>query len=162
MGTIKKGIRLMTFSPRIKKQTPGITNNEPSLTQQSDQKQTDIHYIMKQFERTGVLQHSSQYEGQYGNFADMPNYTLAHQLIAEAKTMFETVPASIRALHNNDPSQFVSWMQNPENRDQMLKQGFTDTHLPALEVKIDEKVPSSSEANFVPSSDQASDSAAGS
>jgi len=123
------------FQPRIKKHTPGITNNEPSLTQQSDQKQTDIHYIMKQFERTGVLNHSSQYEGQYGNFASMPEYSEAHQQIAEAKSMFETVPATIRQQHNNDPAQFVDWMCNPKNREAMLEQGFTDTHLPPIEEK---------------------------
>lgn len=127
------------FQPRIKKHTPGITNDEPSLTQQSDQKQTDIHYIMKQFERTGVLNHLSQYEGQYGEFASMPDYTAAHQAIAEAKTMFETVPASIRAQHNNDPSQFVDWMCDPKNREAMLEQGFTDTHLPPIIEKIDKE-----------------------
>lgn len=109
-----------------------IANHEPSLTQQSDQKQTDIHYIMKKFERTGVLDHNTKHEGTYGDHGSMPDYVAAHQMIADAKTMFETVPATIRAKHDNDPAKFLDWINNEKNREEILESGFTDYHLPDL------------------------------
>lgn len=114
-----------------------IKNNQPSLTKQSEYQQSDIHYIMKQFERNGVMNHLAQHEGTYGDYADLPTYHEAQNLIAEANSMFETVPASIRELHDNDPSKFVSWMMDSKNREAMLEQGFTDTHLPP----VDERQP---------------------
>ncbi len=112
----------------------GVSNSEPSMTQQSDQKQSDIHYIMKKFERTGVLEHNKQYEGTYADFASMPDFTKAHQMIADAKTMFETIPAKIREKHNNDPAQFLDWINNEKNREEILEAGFEDSHLPPLEI----------------------------
>lgn len=121
----------------------GIVNDEPSLTKQSEYQQSDIHFILKQFERNGVMNHLAEHEGTYGDYADLPTYHEAQNIIAEAKSMFESVPATIRDQHDNDPGKFVSWMMDPKNREAMLEQGFTDTHLPPLEPKQPKSSPAS-------------------
>ncbi len=134
----------MHAHPHIPRRRCAITITGESMCQVSDAKQADIHHIMRQFERTGVLNHSAQHEGTYGDFLNLPDYTDAQIQIAEARSMFETVPASIRAKHNNNPAQFVDWMMNPDNREAMLEQGFTDTHLPPLAANEPSSPPSAS------------------
>lgn len=132
----------MHAHPHIPRRRCAITITGESMCQESDAKQADIHNIMRQFERTGVLNHSAQHEGTYGDFMNLPEFTDAQIQIAEAASMFETVPATIRAKHNNNPAQFVDWMMNPDNREAMIEQGFTDTHLPPLPANESSSPPS--------------------
>lgn len=107
-----------------------ITFNKPSLTEKSHAAQTNIQNIMAKYERTGVIEHSRQYQGTYGDFANLPTFQRAQQIIADASTMFESIPATIRADFNNRPEQFLDFIQNPENREQIESYGFTTDHLP--------------------------------
>lgn len=104
-----------------------------SMTQQSDLPQSDIHNIVKQFERTGILNHDAKYQGTYGDFGSMPDYKEAQDLIADAKSMFNELPATVREEHANDPSRFLAWIQDPKNREAIQEKGFSIDHLPHIE-----------------------------
>lgn len=103
------------------------------LTEQHHKETVDIHNIVKKYEKTGMVTHLAKYEGSYMDLINAPDFQEAQNAIAEAKSTFETVPSKIRELFHNDPVEFVDFMQNPENREQMLELGFTDAHLPPLE-----------------------------
>ena len=70
---------------------------EPSRTKQSFKKECDINEILKQFRRTGVINHVAKHQGFYGDFTSGVTYQGAMQVIAEANSMFESLPAHIRA-----------------------------------------------------------------
>lgn len=120
----------MTFFKRST--CSGLSGFGESMTQQSDLPQSDIHNIIKQFERTGVLNHDAKYQGTYGDFGSMPEFKEAQDLIAEAKSMFNELPATLRAEHGNDPALFLNWIQNPKNRDDIIDKGFSTEHLPDI------------------------------
>jgi phage internal scaffolding protein len=109
--------------------------NETSLTEQSHKAACDIHNIMRQSQKTGMINHLAQHEGQYMDLANRPTFQEANNIIAKAKSTFETVPAKIREQFHNDPGEFLEFIQTPENRAQMLEMGFSDAHLPAVEAE---------------------------
>lgn len=119
------------FQIQPKTQT-GKTFTEPSLTEQHHKESVDIHNIMLQHKKTGILNHTAQYQGEYSNMIDAPTFEQAQRLIADANSMFETVPSHIRADFDNDPGKFLGFMQNPENREKIEAFGLDTTHLPEL------------------------------
>lgn len=121
----------MTFSRQVQHRAKTRTTNEfPSLTEQSHAKSCDIHVIMQKYEKTGVIDHVNQHEGTYMDYPNPVDFHTAQNIIAEAHSMFETVPARIRDDFDNDASQFLAFMQNPENATKIAEYGLSNSHLP--------------------------------
>jgi len=106
-----------------------------SMTEQQHKDSCDIHNIMHKYRETGVITHVNQYEGTYCDMSNSVDYHTAQNIIAEANSMFETVPAFIRADFDNDPSRFLDFMQNPENASKISEYGLSASHLPSNEEK---------------------------
>lgn len=95
-----------------------------SLTHQSMAEQTDINYIMAKYEKSGVIQHLNRYQGQYGDFGDVPGYHEALQRVMDADDMFMSLPASIRDRFGNDPAKFIDFATDKSNLEEMRKMGL--------------------------------------
>ena len=108
----------------------GVNFTEPSLTEQSHAETVNINHIMARYQRNRVLDHVNMHQGTYNDYANAPTYYEAQCVIANANSMFESVPPHIRADFQNDPAQFVDFMQNPENREAIEEYGFDASHLP--------------------------------
>lgn len=103
---------------------------DESLTEQSHKKMCSVGSILKKYKKTGLIDHTTSVPGKY---ADYPNYIDFHLMqvkIANAKSMFESIPSHIRAKFDNDPGKFVDFASNPENRNEMLEMGFDGDNLP--------------------------------
>ncbi len=113
--------------PRVSFETRG-----ESRTKQSFQDETDINTIMAKFERTGLLEHVNNFNGDYGDYTDVPtDYHAAMNQVIEADAMFQTIPAKIRAQFNNDPGTFLAFADDPQNEDQMRSLGLLPSKLAA-------------------------------
>lgn len=119
-------------SPRRVRTSPG---EQPSLTEQHHKESCDIRFIMKKAEKTGMVSHLQKTEGRYIDMASRPDFDDAMNIIASANSMFETIPSRIREKFHNNPAIWLEYIQNPENREDMLSLGFTDTHLPPIEAE---------------------------
>ena len=94
-------------------------------TKQAFKNECDINYIMKKYERTGLIDHVSKYQGEYCDFTDAPaSYHEAMIQIAEANEMFLTIPASIRDQFGNDPGRFLDFVSDPANEGEMREIGL--------------------------------------
>lgn len=122
-----------------------------SLTEQHHKSEVKIQNIMKKHQATGLITHTSQYAGEYSNMVNAPDFMEAQLVIAEAKSMFESVPAHIRKEFANDPAQFLKFMQDEENREKIEAFGLDTTHLPE-QMDIEDAPPVDSE-NLSESSD---------
>lgn len=112
-------------------------------TQQSFKKQCDVNTIMKQFEKTGMFEHVTEHAGSYGDYLDAPEYHAAMNAVVEAQEMFDTLPARVRKRFGNDPSDFLAFMDDPENVDEMRSLGLL---LPAEPAVVSPAEPAISEA----------------
>ena len=108
----------------------GVNFTEPSLTEQSHAETVNINNVMARYQRNRLLDHVNMHQGTYNDYVDAPSYYEAQVAIANANSMFETVPSEIRANFNNDPAQFLGWIQNPDNREAIEEYGFDTSHLP--------------------------------
>lgn len=96
------------------------------LTQQHQKDETDINLIMARYTRTGVIDHVNKNQPAY---FDVPahSYHEAQNAIAQADSMFQELPAKARKYFDNDPSKFLSFVQNPKNADKLFDMGLSNT-----------------------------------
>jgi phage internal scaffolding protein len=92
------------------------------LTEQSQAKATDINYILREYTKTGFIRHAKDHAGIYDDFT-VTDFQEAQYVIAESKSMFESLPSEIRKKHNNDPVQFLNWVQDPKNKEELKSMG---------------------------------------
>lgn len=97
-----------------------------SLTMQSMAAECDINNIVSKYQKTGLLDHVQKHGPQYGDMSSSHDFTEAMNLVTEAQSMFEELPSSIRKKFNNDPTEFLDFVAEPENRDEMVILGLLD------------------------------------
>lgn len=96
------------------KLTPENSARE-TRTNQAFKKPCDINHILARFRKTGVIEHVSKYEPQYGELS-VVDFEDAFNTVKEAQEMFDKLPADIRANFHNKPENFLSFMEAEENR----------------------------------------------
>ncbi len=116
-----------------------------SRTEQSHKNDVSIHRILDKYRKTGVIDHVNQHQGTYGNFLGRPDFIRANLLIAEANSMFESVPAHIRKDFDNDAGKFLDFMHTEENREKMEEYGLNTSHLPVTETAQPDAIASENE-----------------
>lgn len=106
-------------------------NTEESLTQQSDALDLDINIIMSRFGQTGQLPNVVE-PGKYGDFSNAPTFREAQDIIHQANEMFGQIPAKIRKQFDNDPAQFLDFVNNPDNIEELRKMGLAAPEPPKV------------------------------
>ena len=93
--------------------------DEPSLTDQSQYRDTDINNIVKRYQTTGLLDSpgSVPYETlQYGDATLLPDYQTALDLVNSVQTEFASMPSEIREKFGHDPMQLLEALQDPTKK----------------------------------------------
>lgn len=103
---------------------------EKGLTKQNFKKECDINHIMAKFQKTGAIEHRNAYQGQYG---DIPAITFheAMNLVLDAQEQFMSLPSSLRKRFSNDPAEYLDFVQDSANLDEMVKLGLANAPSPA-------------------------------
>lgn len=84
---------------------------EVSLTKQSEAEACDINNIMKRYEQTGLLPDSNGRQPTFADFSTMETYQEAMNIVSQANSSFHSLPAEIRARFQNDPAQFLGFVE---------------------------------------------------
>lgn len=129
----------MTFALKAEGKHTISFADSPSMTEQSHAKSCDIHHIMKRYERNKTIEHVNMHQGTYMDYIGAPDFQEKEMMIAEAKSMFETVPSKIREEFSNDPAQFIQFMQNKDNIEAIEEYGLDASHLRSNEVSSEEE-----------------------
>jgi len=112
-----------TLQTRFSEKVKPRVDTGPGKTEQAHKNQTDMNYILKDYHATGMIKHAAKYQGRYddvppGDFQDAMN------LVTNAQRMFGELPANLRKRFAGDPVQFLEFVQNPDNRDEMRTLGI--------------------------------------
>lgn len=91
-------------------------------TKQSFKDECDINIIMRRYEQTGVLDHVSGREPQYLD-ATAVEFQSAMEIIAAARSQFQSLPAKLRSFFDNDPARFVEFMESDPDREDLAELG---------------------------------------
>lgn len=95
-----------------------------SMTHQSFKDECDVNNIMAKFEQTALLEHVNTHQGRYGDFTNTPqSFQEAMEQTIAARDMFMTLPAKVRKEFDNDPGQFVEFVEGADE-DQLRERGL--------------------------------------
>nr|UXQ87963.1 MAG: internal scaffolding protein [Microvirus sp.] len=104
--------------------SPGLDcSADPGRTKQSFKQECDINNILKGYQKTGAIAHLNQHEPQYGEVSG-DTFQESMQIVQEAQQLFNELPSSIRERFQNKPNQFLDFVQNNENHDELIKLGL--------------------------------------
>lgn len=92
-------------------------------TKQSMKDECDINNIMKKFQTTGLVTFVNEHQPQYSDATSI-EFQAAMELVAAADSMFEELPSTWRARFENDPAQFLRFVENPANRAEAIALGL--------------------------------------
>lgn len=108
----------------------GLDCKDPSLAQQSAAEDADINTIVARFGLTGEMPQGARLPS-YGDYAGITDYRAALAAIQEADENFMQYPAEMRARFNNSPHQFMEFVSNPANQEEIYNLGLAERPLPA-------------------------------
>jgi phage internal scaffolding protein len=96
----------------------------PSLTKQASKDETDINFIMKKYQKTGIVEHVNEFQGNYQDVSGSQPYQESLNQVIAAQAAFDSLPSSVRAKFQNDPGVFLTFVNTPGNRDELIKLGL--------------------------------------
>lgn len=105
----------------------GIVFEEPSLTDQSQYKDTDINNIVRRYQVTGLLDSpgSVPFETlQYGDATLLPDYQTALDLVNNVQSEFSTLPSEVREKFGHDPMKLLEALQDPTKKEMLQDIGL--------------------------------------
>lgn len=106
--------------------------NDNLMTKQSFKDECCINNIMKRYEKTGILPENYS-TPQYGDFTDIPDFQTMQNMVMEAQSNFMTLPAELRAQFNNNVADFMDFVSNPANQEQLYEMGLAERPHPISE-----------------------------
>jgi len=93
------------------------------LTEQAHKDETDMNYILRDYARTGFIKHSKENQGRYDDVT-VTDFQDAMFKVTEAQNMFNELPSQVRKRFGNDPAEFLGFVQNPNNSEEMHRLGI--------------------------------------
>lgn len=99
-------------------------NTEPSLAKQSFAAECDINRIMAKAQKTGIITHFNNHQGDYTDLPDATDYHEAMNAILAANERFADLPSSVRSRFHNDPANLLEFVANPDNLEEAVSLGL--------------------------------------
>lgn len=115
----------MPYGGRNKPPNTPYVEDCKGRTRQDDLKFSNINNIVSRYKKTGELPVKNR-EAFFADVSAVPDFQTAMNLVDAAREGFMSLPAELRAKHDNNPAKFIDWTSNPANRDEMVKMGLLD------------------------------------
>lgn len=109
------------------------------MTRQEFQRECNINHIMAKYQKTGVVDHLAKHAPEYGTY-DPVDFQQALETIRQGEEMFSELPSTVRKYFDNDPAEFMTFVQDPNNIDKLVELGLA-TPKPAESLQITDPVP---------------------
>lgn len=97
--------------------------NPVYFTEQHHKDQCDVNKIIAKYDKTGLIQHVSRIEAQFGDVTGL-EFKQAMDLVVDAKALFDDLPSNIRNRFQNNPEFLLRFMEDPGNRDEAISLGL--------------------------------------
>lgn len=94
------------------------------ITKQSHKAECDIHNILKQYQRTGIITHVQNARPTYTDLPSDMDYQNALNTMIAAEAAFNDLPARVRANWNNDPAAFLAAFSDPDQEAKLRDYGL--------------------------------------
>lgn len=119
--------------------------NKPSRVDPSHQAECDTDHILRKYSQTGLLTHVNRHQGDYGDYLEVPmDYQASLNHVLAAQAAFDSLPSNLRLKFGNDPAQFLTFVGDPSNYDEMVSLGLAKAKPPvSVDANLVDEVDSS-------------------
>jgi len=93
-------------------------------TKQSFREECDINTIMARYQSTGEMPVISERAPQYLDVSSGFDFSLMQDQLLEAQSLFNELPSRLRNRFENDPAQFLAYVQDSANHAEMYELGL--------------------------------------
>lgn len=115
----------------------GFATVGETRTVQYEKDKCDINNILKKYQATGLIDHVSRYNGDYSDLGGVQDYHSSLNQVLEAQNAFDSLPSSIRNKFSNDPGQFLAFVSDANNMDEMVELGLAKKKVSEKSEKIE-------------------------
>lgn len=103
------------WGSHMRRPRSGLVCEDGTRTKQSFKEECDINNIVRKFQADGQLPYNVKENPQYGDYSAVPSYQEAMNIVRDAEDRFNALPAMLRKRFDNDPGQFIEFVNNPDN-----------------------------------------------
>lgn len=96
---------------------------DPGQTKQEFKQECDINVIMSQYMKTGLAPGAASV-GEYGDYAEAPDYFEAQNVVKAAEEQFSRLPSAVRDEFRNDAAAFLAFVHDEKNADRAVELGL--------------------------------------
>lgn len=111
--------------------TCDCTEDGQGKTKQEFKEECDINNILARNERGETIEHLRQHGEHYSDNTGV-DFQSAMNIVTATQQLFDTLPAHIRARVNNKPEEFLDFVQNPDNIEEMRELGLAEQLDPSV------------------------------
>jgi phage internal scaffolding protein len=94
------------------------------MTKQNHKAECDINNIIKQYQKTGILNHVANSTAEYLNLPSNFDYQDALNTVIAAEDAFNQLPSKVRDRFSNDPASLLAAINNPAMRTELEEFGI--------------------------------------
>lgn len=105
-------------------------NPLPSLTKQAFKDEVDFNNVLRKYDKTGLITHVNNARAHYGDYTEVNEYQESLNMVLKAQADFDALPGDVRKRFANDPGNFIEFVTNPDNLDEMRDLGLADPDEP--------------------------------
>lgn len=128
-----------------------------SRTKQSFQAEANINNIMKKYDRETLAEQAAMNPGRFLDLPSGIDYQTALNMSINAKAAFDALPGTIRAKFENDAEEFLEFMEDSENEEEIIALGLRDPEGEAVEGETDQAAAHTDALEQSATDDQSSD-----
>lgn len=152
---------LLQSNYSLKKRVQITFPEDSPYTKQSFKDECDINIILNRYMSTGELPVLNERSPQYLDVTASCNFQESMQYVAEAQSLFNELPSSIRNRFNNNPAEFLSFCSNEKNHRELAEMGLLKPQHEWRDPSIYSEKKATPEQNFVEKDEKKSPPSAG-
>lgn len=100
------------------------------MTKQSHKAECDIHTILKQYQRTGIINHINNHKPEFVDLPDSVDFQDSIHVVMRAESAFAALPSKVRDRFSNDPGEFLAAFNDPSMADELRELGLLNPVAP--------------------------------
>lgn len=101
-----------------------IHTGDKTKTKQEFRDSSDINEIMRKWLAFGTLPQMIKDNPRYGDYASVPNFQEALNIVVKAREQFEALPAKVRERFKHSPEEFLKYATDEKNLEGMAELGL--------------------------------------
>lgn len=133
--------------------SPSVNTGSESIVQQQWEPETKIDYLLRKYSSQGFNPYAPSMPADFLDVSELGDFQDQQNKLLDAQDYFDSLPSHIRLQFQNNPSELISFLLNPKNKEKAIELGLfpkpveNDTPLEQKEVSEVAETPAPSDVS---------------